>query len=176
MLYFAILLCLVLAYAANQGYFYWKRRKLLQRSWGDILASVQPVNIEGIAEIADCYLHPSSTQLRLEPTQMWEMVGKFEGLRALKENAEAMLDLALYAAQWNSVEGRIVGEMIRRDGVRLNRAIREIEVATLAQIGNKFAAFELQEVAVTYHLMRQRLLGLYQVAQLGLYAPLVEKV
>ena len=176
MLYLTVLCCLVLAYAASQGAFYLKRRTLQQRSWSDLLASVQAVNVEGIAEIADCYLHPSSTQLRLEPTQMWEMVGKSRGLQALRANAQAMLDLAVYAAQWNRVEGRVVGEMIRRDGVRLNRAIQQIELAAIAHIGVKFAAFELQEAAVSYHLMRERLLGLYQVAHIGLYPPLAEKV
>ena len=176
MLYLTVLCSLVLAYAASQGAFYLKRRKLQQRSWNDLLASVQSVNVLGITEIADCYLHPSSTQLRLDPTQMWEIVGESKGLQALRTNAQAMLDLAVYAAQWNRVEGRVVGEMMRRDGVRLNRAIKQIELAMIAQIGVKFAAFELQEAAAAYHLMRKRLLGLYEVAHIGLYQPLAEKV
>src|ERR1700761_4892660 len=101
MIYLAILCSLVALFAVTQLRFHLKRRKLLRTSWGELLNAIQPVNIEGIAEIADCYLHPTRTQLRLEPSQIWAIVGGFEGLEALSLNADAMLNLAVYAAQWN---------------------------------------------------------------------------
>jgi hypothetical protein len=176
MIFLAILCSLVLIYGASQARFIWKRRKLIHRSWADVLSDIQPVNTQAIAEIAECYLQPSSTQLRLEPDAMWRMIGGFAGLQTLGKNAQAMLDLAVYAAQWNRVEGRIVGEMMRRDGIRLERAIRQIEIAMVSQAAEKYAAFELQEALASYHLMRGRLLGLYEVSQIGLHERLATRV
>jgi hypothetical protein len=176
MIFLAILCSLLVIYAASQARFIWKRRKLVHRNWTDLLSEIQPVNTRAIAEIAECYLQPSSTQLRLEPDTMWRMIGGSAGLRALGKNAQAMLDLAVYAAQWNRVEGRIVGEMMRRDGIRLERAIRRIEVAMISQAAEKFAAFELQEALASYHLMRGRLLGLYEASQIGLHEQLAARV
>jgi hypothetical protein len=174
---FVVVLCSFLViYAASQAQFIWKRQKLVHRSWADLIREIQPVNTLAIAEIADCYLQPSSTQLRLEPDTMWRMIGGSAGLRALGKNAQAMLDLAVYAAQWNRVEGRIVGEMMRRDGVRLQRAIRRIEIAMVSQAAEKFAAFELQEALASYHLMRGRLLGLYESSQIGLHEQLAARI
>jgi len=176
MLFFALLLCFATAYAGYNFSFQLERRKLLNSDWTEILARVKPVNVHAIAEIADAYLHPTADQLRIEPTEMWTRIGGKEGLDDMRKNAKAMLDLAVYAAQWNRMEGRIVGEMIRRDGVRLNKAIRQIEIGHYLESNARYAAFELQETIATYHLMRERLLGLYQVAHAGLLPRLIEVV
>lgn len=168
--------CLLVAYATVHVRHILKRRRLSQRSWHDLVNEIQPVNSTSIASIAECYLKPTSRQLRIEPDYMWMMIGEAEGLRTLKHNAGAMLDLAVYAVQWNPVEGRIVSEMMRRDAVRLDRAIRHIERALLRQRAEKFAAFELQEAVASYQLMRGRLLALYQVADVRYYQRLAEAV
>ena len=168
----AVLFGLLLAYAGHQASFYFQRRKLLQQDWGVILARLKPVNVEAIEEIASNFLNPSKLQLRIEPGEMWERIGKLEGLEVLTANAAAMLDLAVYAAQWNEIEGRVVGEMIRRDGIRLRKASAIIQLAVVSQVGATTAPFQLQEAVAAYHLMRGRLLGLYEIAHVGLYARL----
>src|ERR1700712_3610040 len=96
---FLLLLCSVLIlYAVTQARFFQRRRKLFQQSWGDLLNVIQPVDTKAIAEIAECYLRPTRTQLRVEPDVMWRVIGGFDGLKALQKNAQAMLDLAVYAA------------------------------------------------------------------------------
>ena len=94
----------------------------------------------------------------------------------MNTNAQSMLDLAVYAAQWDRVEGRIVGEMMRRDAVRLKRATRYIRAAMVSEKAAKFAAFELQEAAAAYHLMRGRLHGLYESVNIGLYSQVAETI
>jgi len=169
MLCLPVLGFLALSYALYRARFYNQRRKLLRRSWDDLLASIQSVNNHGISTVALAYLNPTSEQLRMQPFEMWALVGRQEGLDALNANAQAMLDLALYAAQWDHVEGRIVGEMMRRDAVRLRQATRQIRMAVLNEKAEKFAAFELQEAAAAYHLMRHRLHGLYKASNATLY-------
>ena len=170
----AALIVVLIAFAATQGRFFLRRRRLRRMRWDELVARVQPVNVDGVASIAENFLRPSKDQLRMEPGEMWEMVGKLKGMEAMRSNADAMLELAQFASRWNVVEGRIVSEMIRRDAVRLKRAIVQIELAMFFQLGSVFAPFQLQEAAACYHLMRGRLLGLYEVAHVGLYPRLAE--
>ncbi|MGI4758234.1 MAG: hypothetical protein ACRYGF_15475 [Janthinobacterium lividum] len=174
MLIVAALIAVLIALAVVQVRFYLRQRRLQRTSWDELLSRLQPVNLQGIEEIAENFLHPSKTQLRIEPTEMWELVGKLKGIQALSANADAILDLAVFASRWNQVEGRIVAEMIRRDGVRLKRAVVKIEVSTVFGLYRALAPFQLQEAAAAYQLMRGRLLGLYLVAHVGLHPRLME--
>ncbi len=174
MIVVCVMSALLLAYGGYQARFYLLRRRLGRMEWGELVARVQPVNVGAVAQVAENFLHPSKSQLRLEPGVMWQSIGELEGLHALHTNADAMLDLAVFASRWNSVEGRIVSEMIRRDGVRLKRAIMQIEMAMFFGLGSSFAPFQLQEAAASYHLMRGRLFGLYEAVHVGLYPRLIE--
>lgn len=174
MLIVAGLAAVLIAIAFVQVRFYSRQRRLQRMSWEEMLARLQPVNRHGIAEIAENFLNPSKNQLCMDPTEMWERVGKLKGIEALSANADAILDLAAFASRWNQVEGRIVAEMIRRDGVRLKRAVAKIELSMIFGVYRVFAPFQLQEAAAAYHLMKGRLLGLYLVAHVGLYPQLTE--
>ena len=172
----AVICCLAVSYALYQARFHAQRRKLMRRSWEDLISAVQPVNIAGVTKVALSYLNPTSDQLCLQPFEMWQLIGKQEGIKALNANAQSMLDLAVYAAQFDRVEGRIIGEMMRRDAVRLKRATRHIQAALVSEKAAKFAAFELQEAAAAYHLMRARLHGLYESVHVGLYSQLAATI
>ncbi len=43
---------------------------------------------------------------------MWNLIGGFDGLKKMRENAEWMIILAAYAQQWNFDEGVVVAERI----------------------------------------------------------------
>ncbi len=174
MLIVVFLFFLVAAYGSVQGRYFLRRRRLSRMDLQEHLARIKPVNVDAVSVIALHFLNPSKRQLSMEPPAMWESIGEMDGLQALIDNADAILDLALFASRWNRVEGRIVGEMIRRDGVRLKRAAFRIQMATYFGLGGAFAPFQLQEVSAAYHLMRGRLLGLYQVTHVGVYPRLVE--
>lgn len=173
MLLFAVLITLLASYATIQVRFFIRRRRLAYLTVDELLGRIQPVNIRAVAAIAETFLNPSKSQLELEPPVMWESIGEMEGLEALVKNADAILDLAAFAARWNRTEGRIVTEMIRRDGVRLKRAAFKIQLASYFSFGTVFAPFQLQEAAAAYYLMRRRVLGLYEAAHVGLYPQLI---
>ena len=174
MLIFAVLCVLVALYGVVQGRFYLRHRRLSRTSIHELVSRIQPVNVDGISAIAMNFLNPSKMQLQLEPPMMWASIGEMSGLEALIANADAILDLAAFASRWNQVEGRVIAEMIRRDGVRLKRAAWKIQLATYSGLGRVSAPFQLQEAAAAYFLMRGRLLGLYQVAHVGIYPRLAE--
>ena len=162
-----LLFLLFLLVAGYQLRFAGLRRKT-GRTWQEILPRFELVNTEGLQLIADYYLNPGRDQLGLEPPVMMEMVGGDEGLARLTRNAALMLELAVLAEQWNRVEGLIIAEMLRRDAVRIRRAVRRIRWDILWAGSSMSGAFYLQEAASSYCLMRARLLGLYGNAHIAL--------
>lgn len=168
MIFLVSLLSLLGVGAGYVAYVTFRRRKFLAKSWQDVLGRVEPVDLDGLQAIAYGFLQPDKNQLRIEPGEMWEIVGGLDGLHRLKKNAWAMLDLAVYAERWNLAKGPLISEMIRRDAVRLNRAIFRVQVGVLFQFGHLRSPFYLQEAVASYYLIRGRLVGLYQVAHIGL--------
>lgn len=160
-------LLLLLVFAALYQLRFAARRRRPAQTWQEILVRLEQVNTEGLQSIADGYLHPDGKQGRLEPPLMWELVGGDEGLKRMGVNAGLMLELAALAEQWNETEGIIVGEMLRRDALRLRRAVRRIRWGMLWDGAGRSAAFQLEEAASAYWLMAGRLLGLYRVAHAG---------
>ncbi|HEX3661632.1 MAG TPA: hypothetical protein VHU89_09390 [Acidobacteriaceae bacterium] len=152
--------------------------KVDRRSWTDLVASIERIEFERIKSVARDYLDPQEGQIALEPTDMWLMLGGRDGLRRMRQNARLMLLLAAHAQQWNFDEGVIVTERIRRDALRLQTAVRQIEMALMLHRVMRRSAtlipFHLHEAASSYYLMRQRLLALYQTSHAGLYPRLAE--
>ncbi|HEY1810048.1 MAG TPA: hypothetical protein VGG42_15900 [Acidobacteriaceae bacterium] len=152
--------------------------KVDRRSWTDLVAAIQRIEFERIKSVARDYLDPQEGQIALEPTDMWLMLGGRDGLRRMKQNARLMLLLAAHAQQWNFDEGVIVTERIRRDALRLQTSIRQVEMALMMHRLMRRSAtlipFHLHEAASSYYLMRQRLLALYQTSHAGLYPRLAE--
>jgi len=149
-----------------------------RRSWTDVVSAIERIEFERVKSVARDYLDPQEGQIALEPTDMWLMLGGRDGLRRMRQNAKLMLVLAAHAQRWNFDEGVIVTERIRRDALRLQAAIRHIEVALLLHRVMRRSAtlipFHLHEAASSYYLMRQRLLALYQTSHAGLYPRLAE--
>ena len=162
------LLVLLLTVVAIQVQFALRKRRLFTQSWDSILSRVEPMDFPRMREIADLFLQPGKDQLRIEPNDMWKTVGGLQGLGQMRQNAQAMLDLAIYAERWQDDNGRVVSEMMRRDAMRVKQAIRNVELSFFWQMGLVRAPFHLQEAISSYCLMRARLMALYQTAHVGL--------
>ncbi len=162
-----LLTVLLISVAVYQVRFTARRRKYA-RTWQEVLSRLEHLNIDGLRLIADNYLHPDEQQLRLEPEMMWVLAGGMEGMKQLLKNAELLLELAVIAEQWNQVEGIIIAEMLRRDTVRIRKAVRHIRMAVLWNGTSLNAPFHVQEAVSAYYLMRGRLLGLYRNAHVAL--------
>ena len=167
------MMVLLLTLLAVQVQFAYRRHKLFAQSWDGLLSRVEEVNFAALREVADCYLMPGKDQLRIEPPQMWAMVGGISGLHKLRHNADVMLQLATYAERWNLADSRVVSAIMRRDAERFRKAALRMELAVLYPYGVVRANLSLQEAIAAYCLMRERLLGLYQVAHVA-RIPLLE--
>jgi len=154
-----------------------------REDWRDLVAGLHPVDLEGLTVVARDFLEPSHNQLKLEPEQLWQLIGGWEGLNRMRRNAEIMLALAAYTQRWNFDEGVIVTERMRRDALKLRRAVQQLKLHLIprfllvlpARIRFNFP-FEVHEVASSYYLMRQRLLALYETSHAGLYPVLAASV
>ena len=148
---------------------------LNHQNWQSLVSRLQQLNFQAVAIVARDYLEPHKGQLSLEADEIWSLVGGYEGLRRMRENAQIMLGLAAYAQQWNFEEGVIVAERMRRDALRLRWAVDRMEIRRgLRRLlaGRRFRAlapFDFHEAAACYYLMRQRLLALYETSHAGLY-------
>lgn len=150
-----------------------------RQDWKDIVAKLQPVNLKGMGMVARDYLEPSRGQLKLDPGEIWSLVGGWDGLKTMRANAELMLELAAYTQRWNFEEGIIVAERMRRDALKLRRAARHVEMqmrlSPMRLLPKRYRfnlPFEAHEAASAYYLMRQRLLALYESSHAGLYPQL----
>ncbi len=170
---FGILLCgFAAAVIADWG----SSRKRSRREWHELVAALQPVDSAGISAVALDYLTPRRGQIEIETGKMWDLVGGYEGLKKMRENAEIILDLAAYAQRWNFEEAAIVTERVRRDAVLLRRAVSRVELGLIpARLLRRFRftlPLHVQEAASAYYLMRERLLALYETSHAGLYPAL----
>ena len=143
-------------------------------SWEELVARLSPLDSEGITAIALEYLHPTKSQLGMEPSEMWTVIGGTEGLARMRANADILLALANYAQRWNFHEGVIVAERMRHDGLALKRASTRITLGLTWGIGMARGAFYVHEAASSYYLMRQRLLALYETSHAGRYPMLAQ--
>ena len=150
------------------------------RDFDALLASLEPINLEGLSCVARDFLEPRRGQISMEPEVIWQLLGGDLGLRRMRANADLLLAFAAHAAQWNDEEGRIVAERMRRDALHLRSALRQIRLGMLSQLvtGRHWVSvpFQLQEAASSYYLMRQRLLALYETSHVGLLPLLAQAV
>lgn len=139
------------------------------KDWSELVAELQAINYHDLETVATNYLQPQKNQIALETNQMWHMLGGVEHFSSLRSNTQIMIALAVHVQQWNFEEAAIVAETMRRDAVRLTKALNKVETALLFTRSKMMVPFYLHEAAAAYFLMRQRLLTLCERSHAGLY-------
>jgi hypothetical protein len=151
-------------------------RKDAKQEWHELVARLSPLNIIELSAIAVDYMTPHRNQIEMEPDEIWEFIGGYEGLKKMRANAEIMLALAVCAQQWNFAEAVIVTERMRHDAVSLRRAIRRVELGFIPLMLLRRFRYAIplnaQEASSAYYLMRLRLLSLYETSHAGRYSAL----
>ena len=171
---------------AAAAWFVWDQRRARGRrfaSWDSLVAELQPVPARGLELVARDFLEPgvgqfweSGSQTRLEPFQMWDLLGTDEGLKRMAHNAEIMVRLAAHVQMWNATEAVVVAHRIRHDAMVMKRAIFRYRMSSLFGRRGLNAPLYFQQAATQYYLMKQRLLALYENTQFVLYPRLQESL
>ncbi len=165
---------LLLIIVAIQLRFFLRRRAQQNTTWNTLVARIEPLNFADLETIAKAYLEPRANQLELQPQAMWRLLGGADGLPRLRRNAQVMLDLAIFVQRWNFEDATVVAEIMRRDAVRLQKAITQIEMAMLLRRHSLHIPFYIHEASAAYYLMRQRLFALYETSHVGLLPRLAQ--
>jgi hypothetical protein len=150
--------------------------RLAEMNWQDLVTELKPVETNGIAAVAVEYLNPGTSQVEIEPTDLWNMIGSAKGLTRMRTNSDVLIALATYAQRWNRDEGLQVAERMRRDGMALRRAVVGIGLGMTLGYGKQRVPSYVHEAATSYYLMRLRILALYRVSHAGFYLSLAEAV
>jgi len=153
---------------------HWNARRLTGEDWETLVARIQPVPFEGLEKVALDYLQPQGNQLLIEPEELWQLVGGFDGLKRMRQNADSIIQLAAYVRYWNFDESIVVAERIRQDAVMLKRALFRIHIHMLFSMRKLHVPFHVHQAASSYYLMTRRVLALYQTNQFVLYPRLIE--
>ena len=151
-------------------------RRISTRTWESLLLSIEPISRDAVANVAAPYLNPSANQLGAEPQDMWISLGGMAGLARMRKNADVLIALAAFAERWNTTEGIIVVERMRRDAELLKKAVFQIRLQSLPGMRGLRIPFYLHEAAAGYYLMTQRLLALYETSHSGLLPRLAQAV
>jgi hypothetical protein len=165
---FGLLAVIALIYAHTRSH------KLLSKDWQTLVTSIEPMHMRGLEMVALDHLEPKKNQLRLEPDEIWGLVGGKEGLRRMEHNADLMIALAAYVRNWNHDQAIIVAERIRQDSIQLKRALRRIRWSAHLRRSQLRVPFYVHQAAASYYLMTRRLLALYETSQYMLYPVLAE--
>jgi len=165
---FGVVAVIALVYAQIRS------RKLLSKDWQTLVSSIEPMHMRGLELVALDHLNPEKNQLRLEPDEIWGLIGGSEGLRRMEHNADLMIALAAYVRNWNYDQSIIVAERIRHDSLLLKRAVRRIRWGARLRSGRLRIPFYAHQAAASYYLMTKRLLALYETNQYLLYPVLAE--
>ena len=127
-----------------------RSRKLVSADWQTLVTSLEPMHMRGLEMVAMDHLQPEKNQLRLEPSELWELVGGEEGLRRMERNADTMIALAAYVRNWNYDQAIVVAERIRHDSILLKRAVRKIRWTAHIRKSELRIPFYVHQAASSY--------------------------
>ena len=149
-------------------------RRLSGNDWDALVARLQPVPFEGLEKVALDHLQPQGSQLLIQPEELWQLVGGFDGLKRMRQNADLIIELAAHVRRWNFDEAIVVAERIRQDTVMLKRALFRIQIQMFFSTRRLHVPFYVHQAASAYYLMTRRVLALYEMNQFVLYPRLAE--
>jgi hypothetical protein len=169
-LVFAVLAVLLfVALVAILLHHYLRARKAARATWDDLLRRLTQVDRDHIAMIALDVVtesgepRPETNSFALEPSAIWTLLGGLDGLEALEQNCQVLVELAAYVQKWYP-EALVVAEQLRLNAREIEWHVGRLKGA--AQTGNLQSAFAdyAQRAVVTYYLMTRHVLALYDHA------------
>jgi hypothetical protein len=144
------------------GTFYIVRaRRRSVRGWRMLMDRLRQVDRESVALVALDLLDDHDPSEQLDPDRIFQLIGGMEGLSALEENCEVLIDLATYVQRWYP-DALALGEELRLNAREIQWHIGRLRGAARAgHLQDQFATYAQRAVA-TYYLMTRSILVLYQ--------------
>jgi hypothetical protein len=136
------------------------------------------VDRDAIAEIAldviDEYGHQRRDEQSaiLESSEVWKLIGGWDGIEALEANCAVLIDLAFYVQQWYPEKALAAAEQLRLGTREIEWHVQRLKTAAKAGRLESSILMYAQRAAVTYYLMTRRVLALYEHRNLPMLADL----
>ncbi len=153
------------------GYYLLRARHASRKSWELLMGRLKQIDREKIAAVALDLLEEQDGTEHLEPSLIFDMIDGMNGLDALEQNCEVLIDLATYVQKWYP-EALALSEELRLNAREIRWHIGRLRGASrTGHLREQFPAYAQRAVA-TYYLMTRSLLLLYEAVHLPEYAEL----
>ena len=141
-------------------YFLWRARRASRTTWMTLLSRLKQIDRDQFAAVALDLLEQESGP-QLDPDLIFNMIGGMEGLNALEQNCDVLIDLAAYVQRWYP-EALEIAEELRLNSREIKWHIGRLRGAS--QTGHMYEQFPIyaQRAVATYYLMTRSLLVLYE--------------
>jgi len=161
----------LLALVTVAVYFLLRERRASRTTWMALMARLREIDRDKFATVALDLLEERDTESQLDPSQIFEMVGGMEGLDALEQNCDVLIDMAAYVQRWYP-EALEIAEELRLNSREIKWHIGRLRGAS--QTGHLYEQFPIyaQRAVATYYLMTRSLLVLYEGGQVPGFAEL----
>lgn len=151
-------------------YYLWRARRASRTTWMTLLSRLKQVDRDQFAAVALDLLEQESGP-QLDPDLIFNMIGGMEGLDAVEQNCDVLIDLASYVQRWYP-EALEIAEELRLNSREIQWHIGRLRGA--ARTGHMYEQFPIyaQRAVATYYLMTRSLLILYKEGQVPGFAEL----
>lgn len=156
-------------------FYHLRARRLSAKSWQSILSRIIPVDKGNLRIVALDLIGEADTidrrdgQCALESSEILDLVGDLEGLRAIQKNCDVLIDLACYCQQVYP-EALVIAEELRLNARQIKWHLDRLDTAE--RNGSSPAAYGeyAQRIVTVYYLMGRRLVALFETSHApGLY-------
>ncbi len=153
------------------SYFMLRARRIAKGTWITLLKRLKRIDRENFAAVALDLLEDQDGRPQLDPDRIFTMIGGMDGLAALEQNCDVLVDLATYVQRWYP-EALELAEDLRLNSREIKWHIGRLRGAS--QTGHLREQFPLyaQRAVATYYLMTRSLLVLYEGVQVPEFAEL----
>jgi hypothetical protein len=165
----------VVALLSLASYFFLRAHRASRNTWMTLLGKLRQIDRDSFTAVALDLLEERETQQQLDPDQIFQMVGGMDGLGALEENCDVLIDMATYVQRWYP-EALSLAEDLRLNSREIKWHIGRLRGAS--QTGHLYEQFPqyAQRAVATYYLMTRSLLVLYEGVQLPEFADLQQVI
>jgi hypothetical protein len=152
------------------AYYLMRARRASKNAWKLLLGRLTQIDRDKFAAVALDLLEDREAQ-QLDPDVIFDMIGGMNGLTALEQNCDVLIDLATYVQRWYP-EALQLGEELRLNAREIKWHVGRLRGAS--QTGHMREQFPMyaQQAVATYYLMTRSLLVLYEGVHLPEFAEL----
>jgi len=148
-----------------------RARKASRTAWTTLLARLRQIDRTSVAAVALDLLEDRDAEHQLQPDTIFQMIHGMEGMEALEQNCDVLIDLAAYVQKWYP-EALELAEELRLNAREIKWHIGRLRGASATgHLQEQFPIYAQRAVA-TYYLMTRSLLVLYEGVQLPEFAEL----